>query len=725
MTTVECPECKLLLEVEESLSGGDFACPGCNTVLRVPTPSMSAPDQGGASAEAEEAGEAPEADAEAMAPSSNEEEQEPESAGAPEADSEAMTQSSKAEEPPESTNAPEAAEAMAQSTNEEEPAESAGAPEADSEAMTQSSKAEEPPESTNAPEADSEAVAQSPKEEEPSESAGAPEAEAEAVAQSTKAEEPPESAGSPERDSEGGTGAELQASPRETSVAATAVVTESAPEGSDASSPSAWPDQLDLADPSDVKVPNSSDDAPSPPAPVEGWPEELGLADEAPEQIRFDCEACKESMAVPPEFAGKLGRCKACKAQIRVPLRGRVETIAPDEATESIEFACPSCRSSMTVPAAMAGRAGRCKSCRASLTVPSAGVARAAAIAARAGITFDCPLCKAAMTVPAHFAGLEGRCKSCDGAIRVPRPEDVYTAPKTRVDTVPNRRARESFDFSREDWSIVGLLKVSLQSFWTHRYDLLSIAAVHVILVTLVAGAFGAVGGFLLEPILNAADGDQTALLPAFLLGLVSIAQRGVLLGLWLGLVFVCLGIHRRGECEPGNYLEGIIAIPRALLLVATFQIIFVLAAMTLSPLLVSLPIVGAAFDPKSPGPGLLGFIVLGVAVFVVAVAVLRFTLLAPIELLDRSRPGPIVAVVESFNLLDGSFLKALALLACGMIITLPVQAAGFVSQGLIPLPLDEHSLQVWATLEVLGEGLTQPFLALLLSGLYLTLKSR
>ena len=39
---------------------------------------------------------------------------------------------------------------------------------------------------------------------------------------------------------------------------------------------------------------------------------------EAPKQIRFRCE-CGKVMAVPPSFAGKVGRCKGCGKRIRVP----------------------------------------------------------------------------------------------------------------------------------------------------------------------------------------------------------------------------------------------------------------------------------------------------------------------------------------------------------------------------------------------------------------------
>jgi len=98
--------------------------------------------------------------------------------------------------------------------------------------------------------------------------------------------------------------------------------------------------------------------------------------------IQLECPSCKQPLQVPDNLAGKQGSCVHCGQRVTVPAAGRASSssvniplpsptaTAPHAAGAPLQVECPGCRQQLAVPPEFAGRVGKCPHCGHRLTIP-------------------------------------------------------------------------------------------------------------------------------------------------------------------------------------------------------------------------------------------------------------------------------------------------------------------------------------------------------------------
>jgi predicted Ser/Thr protein kinase/DNA-directed RNA polymerase subunit M/transcription elongation factor TFIIS len=107
-------------------------------------------------------------------------------------------------------------------------------------------------------------------------------------------------------------------------------------------------------------------------------------AAEASDKIEFSCPSCGLLVRTPVATAGKKGQCPTCGSVVQIPARKaprKVAARAPATATapspvsatgERIEFACPRCKNAVATSPDQAGKKGKCPNCGAVFDIPPA-----------------------------------------------------------------------------------------------------------------------------------------------------------------------------------------------------------------------------------------------------------------------------------------------------------------------------------------------------------------
>jgi hypothetical protein len=81
--------------------------------------------------------------------------------------------------------------------------------------------------------------------------------------------------------------------------------------------------------------------------------------------IEFACTTCRQTVRVGDAAAGKKGKCPHCATILQIPqAAGTANPPAPQTPAAKISFPCPGCGKSMAAPAALAGKRGKCPQCQ-------------------------------------------------------------------------------------------------------------------------------------------------------------------------------------------------------------------------------------------------------------------------------------------------------------------------------------------------------------------------
>ena len=192
------------------------------------------------------------------------------------------------------------------------------------------------------------------------------------------------------------------------------------------------------------------------------------------------------------------------------------------------------------------------------------------------------------------------------------------------------------------------------------------------------------------------------------------ILTMSVHLGLFLGVLAVCLDTLRKGTPDTSKFVDGILGTPRAFLMVVGYYMALFMVGLTLNLAYRMVP----SLDSSPAGAAL----TVGVGALIVF-ATFRFLMLSPACLVDAE--GPVDAMVSSFNLLDGHVFRAFAVALIMVGLGLPTLLPFFITEGFVKSLQTEADWRFVSALGVLARGLYAPVAAMFIGSLYLALKTR